>query len=134
MKRFDFPLVSDVLFYGVACWFFTLGIMRYYRLPTAICITIATLISLALAISLYLLISRKHRRAALGKREREKKNALMLHLTLESAAPARIRRDAVRHRMQRTHAGSAVPARLFRTEILERKRHLRNVLANGDDP
>ena len=89
MKRFDFPLVSDVLFYGVACWFFTLGIMRYYRLPTAICITIATLISLALAISLYLLISRKHRRAALGKREREKKNALMLHLTLER--PERIR-------------------------------------------
>ncbi len=89
MKRFDFPLISDALFYSVASWFFLVGIMRYYRLPGAICFTIATLISLAIGTGVFLIAYTKRRRILTSKKEREEKNALMLHLALEKGERVR---------------------------------------------
>ncbi|MDE5896788.1 MAG: hypothetical protein K2H43_03110 [Clostridia bacterium] len=83
--------MSDVVFYSVASWFFLLGIMRYYRLPTAVCIAVATLLSLALGVCVFLAISRSHRLKRLGKKERDEKEALMLHLALEKSE--RVRAD-----------------------------------------
>ena len=83
MKKIDLPLILDVLFYSVACWLLTLGLLRYYRLPTGICISVSLLLALAVGAGVFLLLSSRHRKKALGKSEREECEALMLHFTLE---------------------------------------------------
>lgn len=83
MKKFDLPLLLDVLFYGTACWLLTLGLMRYYRLPTGICISVSLLFALAVSGGVFLLLSSRHRKKALGRSEREECDALMLHFALE---------------------------------------------------
>lgn len=89
MKKIDFPLAADVLFYSVCVWFLSLGIMRYYRIGFAVCLACATLFSLAAGALAFLFIFGKHRKRTLSKREAEARDALMLHLALER--PERVR-------------------------------------------
>lgn len=83
MKKFNLPLVLDVLFYSVASWFLTLGLLRYFRLPTGICISVSLILALAVGGGVFLLLDGRHRKQALGKHEQEEREALMLHFTLE---------------------------------------------------
>lgn len=83
MKKFDFPLIADVLFYSVSAWLVLVGIFRWVRLPAWICFTAATLLSMALGATLFFFLSAKHKKRALSKKDREMQEKLMLHLALE---------------------------------------------------
>lgn len=83
MRKLDFPLILDVLFYSVASWFLALGILRYYRVTTGVAIAVSTLIAIAAGGLAFLVIYSRHRKRALGKKEREERDALLLHLALE---------------------------------------------------
>ena len=83
MKKFDLPLVTDTLFYTAAAWLVLVGIFRWLRMQTWVCFTAATLLALALGVILFFLLGAKHRKRALGKKQREDREKLMLHLALE---------------------------------------------------
>ena len=83
MKKFDLPLVTDTLFYTAAAWLVLVGIFRWLRMQTWVCFTAATLLALALGVILFFLLGAKHRKRALGKKQRENREKLMLHLALE---------------------------------------------------
>lgn len=83
MKKFDLPLITDTIFYTAACWFVCVGLLRWLDVATWACFTATTLIALAVGTVLFLLLSGRHRRRALSKRQQEEKEKLMLHLTLE---------------------------------------------------
>jgi hypothetical protein len=89
MKKIDFPLILDVLFYSAAGWFLSLGLLRYFRLPTGIAIATATLIAIATGGIAFLIIYSKHRKNVLSKREREQRDALLLHFALEKSERVR---------------------------------------------
>ncbi len=83
MKKIDLPLILDVAFYAVAAWFLSLGILRYFRMQTAVALAVSTLVALAAGGVCFLLIYRSHKRRFLSRRERERREKLMLHLALE---------------------------------------------------
>ncbi len=83
MRKFDFPLAADVLFYSAAAWLVLVGIFRFARLPAAVCFTAATLLSLALAGVLLFALSARHQKRARSRREQAEREKLMLHLALE---------------------------------------------------
>ncbi len=83
MKKFDLPLLADVLFYGVAAWFLTLGVVRYFRAPLWVSLLTASLLSLAVSGAVFLILYTRHRRVAVTKSARERKEKLLLHLALE---------------------------------------------------
>lgn len=68
MKKFDFPLIADVLFYSASAWLILVGIFRWFRIPTGVCFAAATLLALALGAILYFFLSARHRRRTLGKK------------------------------------------------------------------
>lgn len=83
MKKLYLPLILDVLFYSFAAFLVALGILRYYRLPAAICFGVSIPVALAVGIITFLLVARSRRRFFLNRSETAKTQALMLHLTLE---------------------------------------------------
>ena len=83
MKKIDLSLVADVVFYGIAVWFLSIGLMRYYRMGLALSAILASLIALAVAGIIFILSYSTRRKRRLGKRETEAREALMLHLALE---------------------------------------------------
>ncbi len=89
MRKFDLPLLLDVLFYSLAAFALSFCVLRYFRLPVPLCTLLSVLFLLATAILVYLLVSRSHSRRNLTAKEREERNALMLHLALEK--PERVR-------------------------------------------
>ena len=84
MKKFDFPLIADVLFYTLAAWFVLVGVLRAAHVAGGVCFAAATLIALAFGGVLLFAFSLRRRRRALGKAEREEREKLMLHLALET--------------------------------------------------
>ena len=89
MKKIDFPLIADVLFYSVAAWFLSLGILRYCRVGFALSIAIACMFALATGGISALILYHRHRKKILSKKERERRDALLLHLALERAERVR---------------------------------------------
>lgn len=89
MKKIDFPLIADSLFYAVCAGFFSLCLLRYYRVPLGGSVALALLFALAVGGITFLLIHGKHRKRSLSKAEQEERDALLLHLALER--PERIR-------------------------------------------
>lgn len=83
MKKIDLPLCLDVLFYTVAAWFLSLGILRYYRVGTAVAILCSTLIALAAGGTAFIFIHTRHRKRNLSAQEQKKRDALLLHFALE---------------------------------------------------
>ena len=73
MKKFDLPLITDTIFYTAACWFVCVGLLRWLDVATWACFTAATPIALAVGTVLFLLLSGRHRRRALSKRQQEEK-------------------------------------------------------------
>ena len=80
MKKFDFPLIADVLFYSVSAWLVLVGIFRWVRLPAWICFTAATLLSMALGATLFFFLSAKHQKRALSKKERQMQELSLIHI------------------------------------------------------
>lgn len=89
MKKIDFPLIADSLFYAVCAGFFSLCLLRYYRVPVIGAIALAILFAAAVGGLTFLFVFGKHRKRNLSKAEREERDALLLHLALER--PERIR-------------------------------------------
>lgn len=89
MKKLDFPLIADCLFYSVCAGALSLCILRYYRVSLGWSAALALLFALATGGILFLLLHTKHRKLRLSKKEAEEKNALLFHLALER--PERVR-------------------------------------------
>ncbi|MDE6274863.1 MAG: hypothetical protein K2L87_07460, partial [Clostridiales bacterium] len=89
MKKLDFPLIADSLFYAVCTWFSALCVLRYFKVSLGISIACATLFALATGALVFLFTYGRHKKRNLTKREKEEKEALMLHLALER--PERVR-------------------------------------------
>ena len=83
MKKIDFPLIADTLFYSLSTFVLSLGILRYYRLSFTLALCLALLFALAIATAVFLLLSHRHRKKALSKKEQQEKEALLLHFALE---------------------------------------------------
>ena len=83
MKKIDFPLIADVLFYGVAAFFLSVGFLRYFKISLALSVALACLFALSAAGIVFLIAYRNHRKRNLSKKEREERDALLLHLALE---------------------------------------------------
>ena len=86
MKKIDFTLIADVIFYSVAAWFLSIGLLRYYRMGLSLAAILASLIALATACITLLLSYSSRRKRRLSKKESEAREALMLHLALEKEA------------------------------------------------
>lgn len=83
MKRFSLADVADVLFYTVSAAFVAFGILRYFRLNVWLCLLFALLFAAATCVGTGLLLSGSRRKKLVGKREKEDRDALLLHLALE---------------------------------------------------
>lgn len=83
MKRIPLADVLDILFYPLAVGFLALGILRYFRIPMGVAIAFTLLLVLASALVTALLLSVQRNKKTLGKKEAERKEALLLHLALE---------------------------------------------------
>lgn len=90
MKKVDFPLLADTLFYSVCTWFFALAILRYYKIPLALSVLLSCLFAFAVGGLFFLFAYGRRRKVALGKKEKKEKEALMLHLALDK--PENIRK------------------------------------------
>ncbi len=89
MKKFDLPLILDVLFYSLAVGAVSFCILRYFRLPLPLSFFVSLLFLLSAAILVYIFTARRHRKMRLSKKQESEKRALMLHLALER--PERVR-------------------------------------------
>ncbi len=89
MKKFDFPLYSDVLFYSLCVGALSFCVLRYFRIPLALCFLVSTLLLLATGALVLFFLDGSHRKKRLTKKQAEEQSALMLHLALEK--PERVR-------------------------------------------
>ncbi len=89
MKHFRFADLSDLLFYTVCAFVFSLSILRFYEAPLWLSCVCAAAIALSVGAIVFLLLYRSHRKKLLSKKEREEQEALLLHLALEQ--PERVR-------------------------------------------
>lgn len=90
MKKVDFPLVADTLFYGACTLAFSFAILRYYRIALALSVVLSLLFALSVGGLFFLFAYGRHRRAALTKAQKKEKESLMLHLALEKPEAVRI--------------------------------------------
>ncbi len=84
-----FPVFSDTAFYSLCGWIFSLCLFRYLGLPPALAVSISALLAAAIGCGVFLLLWSRSRQKLFGKKEREKRDKLLLHLALER--PERIR-------------------------------------------
>ena len=89
MKRLNLPMLLDVLFYGVCAFFLSLCVLRYYRLPFALCLATAALIFPAVSGAAFLILYNRNKKKLLSKKQREARDALLFHFALEK--PERVR-------------------------------------------
>lgn len=83
MKKLPLPIIADILFYSTAMGFFVLGLLRYFRMPLALCIVLALAFAFATGCFIALFLLGRNRKKWLTKKQRDERDALMLHLTLE---------------------------------------------------
>ncbi len=83
MKRFSLADIADVLFYTISAAFVAFGILRYFRLNAWLCLLFSLLFAAAACVGTGLLLSGSRQKKVKGKREKEDRDALLLHLALE---------------------------------------------------
>ncbi len=83
MKRFSLADVLDVLFYSLSACFIAFGVLRYFRLAVWLCLLFALLFAAVTCAGTALLLSGSRQKKVNGKREKEERDALLLHLALE---------------------------------------------------
>lgn len=89
MRKINFPMISDALFYGFCAFALSVSILRYFRIPLSLALVAGCVIALCVGTLTLLLLLGKMRKKLLTKKEREARDALMLHLALEK--PERVR-------------------------------------------
>lgn len=89
MKKVNFPMIADILFYSVCTFTLSFCILRYYRISLLISLLAASMLALATGGIVFLVLYNKNRKRSLTKREQESRDALLLHLALEK--PERVR-------------------------------------------
>lgn len=89
MKKIDFPLWSDTIFFFACAFLVSLCVLRYYRLDMWLAALLSVLLALSLAVVVFLLNYLRRRKKFLLLRDREEKEKLMLHLALSSAEATR---------------------------------------------
>ncbi len=89
MKKFRFAFFADLLFYGACAFLFSLVLLRFYGVPLWLSLLTAGMLAIAVDGVAFLLMYRADRKKYLGKKEREERDALLLHLALER--PERVR-------------------------------------------
>ncbi len=83
MKRFSLADILDVLFYTLSACFVAFGILRYFRLALWLCLLFSLLFAAATCVGSGLLLSGNRQKKVKSKREKEDRDALLLHLALE---------------------------------------------------
>ena len=76
-------MIADALFYGVCVGLLALGLLRYFRVPLGAAIALSVGFALATGCILLTIFYAKRKKKLFTKREREEREALMLHLALE---------------------------------------------------
>lgn len=82
MKRL--PLISDVLFAFCAAWLIAAGIFRYILESLAVCLILSSVVAAAVAILVYLWLRALREKKYLAAKDEAAREALMLHLTLDT--------------------------------------------------
>lgn len=81
--KFSLPVTLDILFYTASVWLLSFGLMRALALSLSVCILVSVLAAGAAALLLTLFLYGRRRKKLLSKRERQAREALLLHLALE---------------------------------------------------
>ena len=89
MKKIDFPLIADTLFYTAAIFLLGLGLLRFCGVPFGVSLPCAILLGLAAGAICFFFSFLSHNRRAVSKKERDERDALMLHLALENSERVR---------------------------------------------
>lgn len=89
MKNFRFALAADLFFYSSCAFVLCLSILRFYRMPLWLALICSAAVALAVGGLIFLLMYRSVNKKLLSKKQREEREALLLHLTLEK--PERVR-------------------------------------------
>ncbi len=76
-------MIADAIFYGVCMGLFALGLLRYFRVPLAAAIALSAGFFLATGCILLTAFYAKRKKKLFTKKERQEREALMLHLALE---------------------------------------------------
>ncbi len=84
MKKIDFPLWSDTVFFFACAFLVTLCILRYYRIAMWLALLLAGITALSLAVGVFSLNYLRRSKKHLLQRDREEQEKLMLHLALSS--------------------------------------------------
>ncbi len=91
MSRFCLADVLDVLFYTVSVSFLSFGILRYYRLELWLCVMFSLLFAVMTCAVCAVLLGGRRQKKVRSRREKEARDALLLHLALEKEE--RVRAD-----------------------------------------
>lgn len=83
MLRFSLADALDILFYTACTWLLSFGVLRFLGIPLPFSVLVSVLFALAALTASSFLILRGRRKKLRGKREREARDALLLHLALE---------------------------------------------------
>lgn len=83
MKNFSLADALDTLFYPLAAGLAVFGLLRFTRLSFPLCLLFSILFALCCAVFCVLFIGGRRKKAVAGKREMQRRDALMLHLALE---------------------------------------------------
>ena len=83
MRKLSLPDIFDILFYTTAVWFLSFGLLRYYRVALATTAILSVLFALGTGVICALILYAKRRKRVAGKKEKEARDKLMLHLALE---------------------------------------------------
>lgn len=83
MKKISVPILLDTLFYTACILLLSFCLLRYLKQPPAAAVAFSLLISAAFACVFCLLSVKKYRKKLRSKREKERCQAVLLHLTLE---------------------------------------------------
>lgn len=91
MKRINLPMIFDALFYGFCAFVLSVSVLRYESVPLLLSVGSGAAIGLVVCTLSLLLMYTKKRKKLLSKKERERRDALLLHLALEK--PERVRAE-----------------------------------------
>lgn len=89
MKNLRFAFVADLLFYSACAFVLGLSVLRFYRMPLWLSLICSAALALAVGGLAFLFMYQSQNKKFLNKKQREEREALLLHLTLEK--PERVR-------------------------------------------
>lgn len=78
-------ILADTFFYALATFILSFSILRFYTIAIWLCFSISVAVMLLTGLLVFLITTKKYRKKTLTKKEQNNKDALMLHLTLDTA-------------------------------------------------